>query len=173
MSGASKTKFAPDSAVKRGELMMTLGKLAEIDTADYNTSKFTDVKEDASYAPYVNWALTNNIISGVTATTFEPDKAITIQEMAVIMVNYAKTVGYMLPQPRVAVAFADNVKISPASANAVKTLQMAGVIMGKSKNNFCPTDIVTKAQVSAVLHRYVELVINKLTAQGFDVNDSG
>ncbi|MEG2930000.1 MAG: LysM peptidoglycan-binding domain-containing protein [Oscillospiraceae bacterium] len=45
--------------------------------------------------------------------------------------------------------------------------------MGKDGNKFDPTGKATKAQASAVLRRYVELVIDKATTQGLDMNDSG
>lgn len=52
-------------------------------------------------------------------------------------------------------------------------MQMAGVVNGMDGNRFVPTGTATRAEVSAVLHRYVELAIDVQTAQGFDVNDSG
>ncbi|MEG1954376.1 MAG: S-layer homology domain-containing protein [Hydrogenoanaerobacterium sp.] len=101
------------------------------------------------------------------------DVAISRQEMAVIMTNYAKAMNYTLPKTRMAVTFADNANIAIWASEAVKSMQMAGVIMGKDGNRFDPTATATRAEASAVLRRYVELVIDKATAQGLDMNDSG
>ena len=150
-----------------------LGRLAGIDPASYKTGKFTDVKADAYYAPYVNWAAEKGIVSGTTATTFAPDSAVTRQEMAVIMANYAKALGYNVPKTREAVTFADNANIASWAKDAVKAMQMAGIINGKDSNKFDPTGTATRAEAAAVLHRYVELVIDLATAQGWTQNDAG
>lgn len=75
-----------------------LGKLAGIDTNSYKTDRFADIKADAYYASYVNWAVEKGIVNGTTATTFSPDKTVTRQEIAVFMSNYAKAAGYTVPK---------------------------------------------------------------------------
>ena len=173
LTGTSTTTFSPNNSMTRGMFVTALGRMAGIDTSSYKNGKFTDVKADAYYAPYVNWAASKGITGGTTATTFAPNQAVTRQEMAVFMTNYAKAMGYTLPKTRVEVTFADSASIGSWAAEAVKAMQMAGVIMGKDGNRFDPTGTATRAEVTAVLHRYVELVIDRTTAQGLDVNDSG
>lgn len=173
LSGKSTTTFGPNSAITREMFVTALGKLAGIDKNKYKTGKFTDVKADANYAPYVNWAVSKGITNGTTATTFSPDQPVNRQEMAVFMKNYAKAMDYTIPKTRVAITFTDNADIAAWATEAIKDMQMAGVIMGKDNNKYDPTGIATRAQVSAVLHRYVELLIDRSTAQGHDVNDSG
>lgn len=82
-------------------------------------------------------------VSGTTATTFAPDSAVTRQEMAVIMANYAKALGYNVPKTREAVTFADNANIASWAKDAVKAMQMAGIINGKDSNKFDPTGTAT------------------------------
>lgn len=48
-----------------------LGRLAGIDPDSYKTGKSTDVKADAYYAPYVNWAAEKGIVNGAAATRAE------------------------------------------------------------------------------------------------------
>lgn len=173
LSGTGNNQFSPNIGMTRGMFVTALGRLAGIDPASYKTGKFTDVKTDAYYAPYVNWAAEKGIVSGTTATTFAPDSAVTRQEMAVIMANYAKALGYNVPKTREAVTFADNAKIASWAKDAVKAMQMAGIINGKDSNKFDPTGTATRAEAAAVLHRYVELVIDLATAQGWTQNDAG
>ena len=45
-------------------------------------------------------------------------------------------------------------------------MQMAGVISGKDDNKFDPQGKATRAEVSTVLRRFVELMIDSDTAQG-------
>lgn len=173
LSGTGNNQFSPNIGMTRGMFVTALGRLAGIDPASYKTGKFTDVKADAYYAPYVNWAAEKGIVSGTTATTFAPDSAVTRQEMAVIMANYAKALGYNVPKTREAVTFADNANIASWAKDAVKTMQMAGIINGKDSNKFDPTGTATRAEAAAVLHRYVELAIDLATAQGWTQNDAG
>ena len=114
----------------RGMFVTALGRLAGIDQADYKTGKFTDVKADAYYAPYVNWAAEKGIVNGTSATTFSPDTNITREQMAVIMA-------------------------------------------GKGGNRFDPKGTATRAEVATVLRRFVEIVIDPQTAQGWMQNHSG
>lgn len=173
LSGTSDTTFSPNTGMTRGMFVTALGRLAGINSDSYKTGKFTDVKADAYYAPYVNWAAQNGIVEGVTATTFAPDTNINREQMAVIMANYAKKLGYDLPKTLQAVTFADNAQISSWAKNAVRTMQQAGILAGKNGNKFDPKGTATRAEIATVLRRFVEIVIDPQTANGWQQNDSG
>ena len=173
LSGTSDTTFSPNTGMSRGMFVTALGRLAGINPDSYKTGKFTDVKADAYYAPYVNWAAQNGIVEGVTATTFAPDSNINREQMAVIMANYAKKLGYDLPKTLQAVTFADNAQISSWAKNAVRAMQQAGILAGKNGNKFDPKGTATRAEVATILRRFVEIVIDPQTANGWQQNDSG
>ena len=173
LSGTSDTTFSPDTGMTRGMFVTALGRLAGINPDSYKTGKFTDVKADAYYAPYVNWAAQTGIVEGVTATTFAPDTNINREQMAVIMKNYAAKLGYDLPQTLKAVTFADNTQISSWAKDAVKSMQQAGILSGKNGNKFDPKGTATRAEVATILRRFVEIVIDPQTANGWQQNDSG
>ena len=173
LSGTSDTTFSPDTGMTRGMFMTALGRLAGINPDSYQTGKFTDVKADAYYAPYVNWAAQIGIVEGVTATTFAPDTNINREQMAVIMKNYAAKLGYDLPQTLKAVTFADNTQISSWAKDAVKSMQQAGILAGKNENKFDPKGTATRAEVATVLRRFVEIVIDPQATNGWQQNDSG
>ena len=173
LSGTSDTTFSPNTGMTRGMFVTALGRLAGIDPDSYKTGKFTDVKADAYYAPYVNWAAQNGIVEGVTATTFAPDTNINREQMAVIMANYAKKLGYTVPKTLEAVTFADNASISSWAKDAVRAMQQAGILAGKTGNRFDPRGTATRAEVATVLRRFVEIVIDPQAANGWQQNDSG
>ena len=173
LSGTSDTTFSPNTGMTRGMFVTALGRLAGINPDSYKTGKFTDVKADAYYAPYVNWAAQTGIVEGVTATTFAPDTNINREQMAVIMKNYAAKLGYDLPQTLKAVTFADNTQISSWAKDAVKSMQQAGILTGKNENKFDPKGTATRAEVATVLRRFVEIVIDPQAANGWQQNDSG
>ena len=166
LSGTSATTFSPNTGMTRGMFVTALGRLAGVDPTDYQASRFTDVKEDAYYAPYVNWAAKTGVVSGTTDTTFAPDTNINREQMAVIMKNYAAKLGYTIPKTLEVVNFADSAGISSWAKEAVKSMQQAGILAGKTNNCFDPAGTATRAEVAAVLRRFVEIVIDPQTANG-------
>ena len=173
LSGTSATTFSPNTGMTRGMFVTALGRLAGVDPTDYQASMFTDVKEDAYYAPYVNWAAKTGVVSGTTDTTFAPDTNINREQMAVIMKNYATKLGYTIPKTLEVVNFADSAGISSRAKEAVKSMQQAGILAGKTNNCFDPAGTATRAEVATVLRRFVEIVIDPQTANGWVQNDSG
>ena len=173
LSGTSATTFSPNTGMTRGMFVTALGRLAGVDPTDYQASMFTDVKEDAYYAPYVNWAAKTGVVSGTTDTTFAPDTNINREQMAVIMKNYATKLGYTIPKTLEVVNFADSAGISSWAKEAVKSMQQAGILAGKTNNCFDPAGTATRAEVATVLRRFVEIVIDPQTANGWVQNDSG
>ncbi len=172
-SGTSKTTFSPNTAMTRGMFVTTLGRLANADVSSYKQSSFTDVKNDAYYMGYIEWANKNNIITGIGDKKFAPNQSVTREQMAVMMQNYAKVIGFTLPKFHAENTFADSTKIYDYAKGAVKIMQMAGVISGKNGNIFDPQGTATRAEVSAVMRRFIELAISSDTAQDWTMNDSG
>ena len=166
LSGTSATTFSPNTGMTRGMFVTALGRLAGVDPTDYQASRFTDVKEDAYYAPYVNWAAKTGVVSGTTDTAFAPDTNINREQMAVIMKNDAAKLGYTIPKTLEVVNFADSAGISSWAKEAVKSMQQAGILAGKTNNCFDPAGTATRAEVAAVLRRFVEIVIDPQTANG-------
>lgn len=173
LSGTSKTAFAPDKALTREMLVMALGKLAGVDTKRYTTNSFKDVKTDSAYRPYIEWAYKKGIMRGTGSGNFAPGKAITREKTAVVLTNYARAIGYTLPVIRNAVTFGDADRIGGTCKTAVKAMQQAGIMMSSADNAFNPKVNITRAEVSAVLHRYIKLTIDPATAQGWAKNDAG
>ena len=173
-SGTSETTFSPDSTITRGMFVTALGRLAGIDPAGYpSSSRFTDVPDSAIYAPFVEWAASKGIVSSTGNNAFSPDDAITREQMAVIMRQYADKLGYTLPVAREAVTFTDENQITGSMKDAVQAIQQAGIMSGKGNNRFGPKDAATRAEAAAVLHRFVEVVIDRDTAGGWGQNDAG
>ena len=159
LTGTGNKVFSPDGAMTRGMFVTALGRLAGVTPENDQSRRFTDVKADAYYAAYVEWAAQKGIVSGTGEGLFTPDAPVTREQMAVMMTNYAQQMGYAIPTPLAAVTFADNDTISAWAAKEVAAMQRAGIINGKDGNRFDPQASATRAEVSAVLRRFVESVI--------------
>ncbi|WP_107841853.1 S-layer homology domain-containing protein [Metasolibacillus meyeri] len=173
ISGTSTTTFAPSTAITRADLLMALGKIADVKVTDYKMSSFTDIKATNPAMPYIEWAVENKIVQGIGNGKFDPTRSITRAEIAVIMQNYAKAINYKLPVSVQAVTFSDNEKIVDSTKDAIKTIQQAGIMRSKENNTFAPQTVTTRAEASTFLRRLMELVIDENTARGWTQNDAG
>lgn len=173
LAGMGNSQFSPDAAMTRGMFVTALGRLAGISPDSYKTRSFTDITANAYYASYAEWAVQNGIVQGTGDGVFSPDEPVTREQMAVMMAGYAGQMGYSIPAPLAEAAFTDNASISAWAAKEVKAMQRAGIIKGKDAGRFAPQEGATRAEVSAVLHRFVEIVIDPATTSGWTKNDSG
>lgn len=170
---AEGSRFSPDAPMTREMFAAALGRLAGVDPKAYRSRSFRDVAADAFCAPYVEWAVQKNIISAADGKLFHPEEPVTREQMAVIMANYAVQMGYSLKTPVRAYVFADNAEISTPAFHEVAAMQWAGIIRAKDGNRFEPQAAATRAEVSAVLRRFVEVTVDPGTALGWGRNDSG
>ena len=90
VSGYEDGTFRPNNIISRAELMKVLVNSIGYKLADKQT-QFADVEATHTLALYIQTAYNNKIINGVTATTFEPNRAITKGEFAKIIYNILYT----------------------------------------------------------------------------------
>ena len=157
-SGTGANQFSPNMTLTRSMIVTVLGRLVDIDTADYKGASFADVDENAYYAPYVKWwAMEMEIPEGMESRKFNPDEYINRQDFTVWLNKYSEYMGYDLPVINVRANFADAAKISSYAREAVYIMQQAGVINGKENNMLDPMANITRAEFSAMLHRFMGL----------------
>ena len=151
VSGKTANTFAPNDFVTRAEFVKIIAGVAGADVTSAAGSSFSDVDAGAWYAPYVAWAAENGIVTG-SGDKFNPNSRITRQDMAVIIDRYVeKLAPKKLENVNDKVDFADNSSISSYAADAVASMQQAGIISGKGANNFAPKDNATRAEACKML----------------------
>lgn len=125
------TTFSPTNNISRAEFVKMLGGIEGIDASVWTTTQFTDVKSGSWYEGYVAWAVYFGITNGTgDGTTFSPTDNITRQDMSTMIYRYADKSGIKLEAVNEAITFSDNASISSYAADAVKTMQQAGIING-------------------------------------------
>ena len=150
IDGMTPTTFEPAGNVTRAQFVKMLALLQSADVSAYASGPFTDVPGDAWYARYVNWAAANAIVNGTSETTFDPNAAISRQDMAVMLYRYAQQYGIVLPE-QTAAPFTDEGSVAAYALPAVQALHRAGVINGMPDGSFRPYDTATREQACAVL----------------------
>jgi hypothetical protein len=122
--------------------------------------QFSDVPEDRWYSDAVKWAAANGIISGYGDGRFGPEDNITRQELVVILDRYAEYVGLTLnSQLSTFNLFNDDADIADYAKEAIERFFAAGIINGKPGSIFDPKGNATRAEVAAMLMRFIEAVI--------------
>ena len=137
--------------------MTILARMAGYDKTQYTGEVFTDVKESAYYAAPVKWAADNKIVSGTSATTFSPEAAISRQDMATMLLRYAKYAGIEMPTDT-GREFTDSSQIYAYAKEAVNALSSAGVISGYANGAFGPQKTATRAEAATVFVRFGKLM---------------
>ena len=121
-------------------------------------STFTDVADDTWYSEAVAWGSENEIILGYGDGRFGPNDSITRQDLAVILARFMDYYSLELAQTRNSPEFSDADDISFYARSAISRLYRAGVINGNPNNCFNPVYLATRAEVAAIMSRFVQLI---------------
>lgn len=122
-------------------------------TADTATQvPFSDVKQDSPYAASLLVAKQLGIVSG---DTFNPEQAVTREQMSSFIVRALKANGEALTKSNDLKQFTDASSISASAAADVKMLVGEGLLVGKENNKLAPKDKLTLAEAAVVLYRAI------------------
>jgi hypothetical protein len=154
-AGTTKTAFSPNTGMTRAMFATVLARLSGADLSGYTDNRFTDVQTGAWYAASVEWAAANGVVNGVGDNLYAPGREITRQEMAVMLRNYAQFEDVILQESKERIVFNDDAEIASWATVAVVAMQRAGVIGGKPGNLFDPNGTATRAEATAMLHRFI------------------
>jgi hypothetical protein len=155
-NGTSANAFGPNAPMTRGMIVTVLGRLYDADISAYTAGGFDDVAAGQYYTAYVEWAKENGIVGGVGGNLFAPNDNVTRQDFAVILLRYADFAKKQFPTTRQFVTFADDAEIADYARNAVQTLYNGGIINGVGNNAINPKGSATRAEVAAMLHRFID-----------------
>lgn len=158
MAGTAADVFAPNTTTTRAMIVTILYRL-EGSPAVTGTSAFVDVPAGQWYTDAVNWAAANQIVKGTSATTFAPNDSITREQMAAILYRYAQYKGYDVTKKADLSGYSDNSQVSAYAKDALAWANAAKLINGVTNTTLAPQGNATRAQVSAILHRFCDGVV--------------
>lgn len=153
ISGTSPTTFSPGKSLTRGAFATMLAKsfLTEGELSEYNyTGKFKDVTPAHWSNRYVNWASENGIVNGYENGTFQPDRPISRQDMAVMVTGFARATLRSMVTVNSPAAFTDSSAISGYALSSIQVCQRAGIIGGYEDGSFQPKRIATRAEAASL-----------------------
>ena len=155
MLGTSKTLFSPHGTAMRGMMATILWRM-EGSPVPKGKNSFTDVEAGKWYADAITWTTENGIFAGYGKDKFCPDDPITREQLAAIFYRYADYKGYDLTVKGDLDKFKDADKITDYAKTAMQWAVGSGLVKGKSCNLLDPQGTATRAEIAAMLHRFIE-----------------
>ena len=155
MLGTSKALFSPHGTATRGMMATILWRM-EGSPAPKGKNSFTDVEAGKWYADAITWTAENGIFAGYGKDKFGPDDPITREQLAAIFYRYADYKGYDLTVKGNLDKFKDADKITDYAKTAMQWAVGSGLMKGKSGNLLDPQGTATRAEIAAMLHRFIE-----------------
>lgn len=155
MTGTSARTFAPDRPVTRAMLVTILWRLAGEPYG--RVSPFEDVLPGSWYAQAVSWAYDKGIVTGVTATSFQPGAPVTREQLCAILCRYAALTGKNTAASASLDAFTDRAQVSAYAEASVRWALQAGLLTGVGDSRLAPRSGATRAQLAVLLQRFAGL----------------
>lgn len=157
-SGTDSRSFSPNASMTRAMLVTVLYRL-EGEPAGTGSSSFSDVRSGSYYEKAVAWAAANGIVTGTGSTSFSPDVKVTREQLAAILYRYAQYKKLDTDAGAKLDSFSDAGNVSGYASEALSWAVSEGLINGAS-GRLMPKGDATRAQVAAILHRFVENVMD-------------
>ena len=155
MTGLTATAFGPNLSTTRGMIVTILWRM-ENEPAAKHGCPFADVRRGSYYEQAIAWASENGIVTGFDAATFAPDRAITREQLAAILFRFAAYRGMDAVTLRENLSsFQDQAAISAYAVSALNWAVGEGLMQGTG-DKLEPTGNATRAQVAAMLQRFIQ-----------------
>ena len=151
MTGTSATTFEPNTSLSHAMLVAVLHRLEGSPQA--SAGDFTDVADGDWYAQAVNWAASVGVVNGFDDGTFQPNAAITREQMAAILCNYAQYKGFDTSASGDLSTYSDAASVSDWAQESVEWMVGSGLLGGYDDNTLRPQGTTTRAEVASVLQR--------------------
>ena len=162
MGGMGDGTFAPTGTTTRAQIVQILYNL-EGTPAVSGTTPFTDLTANW-YKPAILWAYQNNVVAGTTPTTFDPERPVTREQIAVILTQYMFNVLKMNRTwtPADLSTFPDGAQVSGWAKEAMQDAVALGLINGTKASDglvyLDPQGSAARQQVATILMNFCQNV---------------
>lgn len=166
VSGYTDGSFHPDASVTRAQFVLMLWRAAGKPQAK-TQAQFVDTANGGWYADALNWACENGLVNGISATQFGPDAPVTRQQAMTILFRYSGSARGMesLFSDVYAQTFSDSGKIAGWAKDAVWWAVYHGLVSGIGRDTISPESPASRAQIAAILLRYMDKFESATEAQ--------
>lgn len=159
MNGMTAEVFGPKLPTSRGMVVTILYRI-EGEPQLTRECPFDDVRENSYYEDAITWASERHIVEGYSNKVYAPDDPITREQFASILCRYAKQKdAYDENDCAMLVGFGDHQDVSSWADESMSWAVGSGLINGMETDEglfLVPQGQANRAQIAAMLHRYLE-----------------
>ena len=167
MNGMTATEFAPNVTTTRAMVAQVLYRLAGSPTV-LHIAAIPDADPNAWYYNAMLWASCTGIMQGYEDGTYRPNRAITRQEMATILLRMADVkLGADLVDAALA-EIADGGSVASWARAGVAFCYLGGIMNGVGGAHFDPTGMLTRAQLAQVFFNLYNIGMDQAVHPGED-----
>ncbi|MBR2736798.1 MAG: S-layer homology domain-containing protein, partial [Firmicutes bacterium] len=152
MKGVSDTEFSPETNLTRAQVVQILYNLEKKPSVDGAAENFADVDDGDWYSDAVKWAVSNDVVKGLSDTEFGPDVQSNRETTATLLFRYAghkefdvSTEGADLSK------YTDAGQIHDWAAEGMQWANVNGIINGVSATELSPLTLATRAQMAQIM----------------------
>lgn len=149
MTGTSGTTFEPNAPLSRAMVAQILYNLEGQPTVK-GDSNFTDASSHWA-ANAIAWAKASGVVAGYEGNTFHPEKAVSREELAQMLYNYAQYKEITLPASSDLSKVPDGDKVSNWAKTAMSWATGLGVINGYEDGTLRPGGNTTRAEAASMI----------------------
>jgi hypothetical protein len=155
VQGTGADRFEPGRSVTRAEFATML--VHSLGLTATGTTSFTDVTPGAWYADAISIAYKAGIVSGRSASSFEPSAKITREEMTVMLIRAYSLKNGKPQTPATAPEsdFADMNLVSSWAKPAVHEAAALGLIQGRGEGQFAPREVASRAEAAQIIYNLI------------------
>lgn len=155
--GITGTEFGPNMSITRGMFVTVLYRYEGVN--DTETSTYDDVDKYMYYSAPIAWATKKGVVKGIGDNKFAPERQISREELATIMVRYINSNKINIKaEDEYAEKYDDFNQIADYAKENVMTLRKLGLMKGKTANGFDPKGKTTRAEVATLLMRFIQKI---------------
>ncbi len=154
INGTSETTFDPGKPIKRGDFTALLVRL--LAPEGEAGEAFTDVPPDSYYYTQITLARGLGIAQGSVGNRFQPEAAISRQDMMVLTARALVLTGVLPEDSSEAIGltpFADHGQIAAYAKDSVSRMVSEGFIAGDAQKRLTPLSNTTRAETAVFLYR--------------------
>jgi hypothetical protein len=156
MQGVGGGKFDPEGTLTRAMVVTVLWRMSGSPEVAYKRA-FSDVPAEEWFSLPVIWAKDSGVVNGVTVTSFDPEGAITREQLSAMLARYAAYLKFETVASGSIDAYPDAASVSDWATDAMLWAVGEGLITGSlegGKTLLIPGGLATREQFAAILERF-------------------
>ncbi|MGB9660896.1 MAG: S-layer homology domain-containing protein [Moorellaceae bacterium] len=161
--GLTEDLFGPEQEVTRAQAAAFLVRSLGLEEPNFDKGSFRDVPPQHWAFRSIEAAYRAGLVAGTGEGNFEPERTITREEMAALLVRALEKEGWK-PAPGVPedkngeAVYTDSSSISSWARESVKLCVSAGLLRGRSATELVPQGQVTRAEAVVMLKRMLQML---------------